>query len=223
MPDARTLALLGDSILDNAPYTRPHPDTAQYLRELLAAEWTVMRLATDGAVITDVSSQLLDLPRRTDVAVLSVGGNDAAQHVDLLERRASHAADVLSELADIAERFAARYAEVAQRVAARVDRVVVCTIYEPPLYDPLSARLARVPLGVLNDCIVRIATQLQLDVLDLRSVCTETSDFVLQIEPSPTGARKIAVAIAALLRGASELRATRVLAQALESPGKVTR
>ena len=213
MSDARTLALVGDSILDNAPYTRPRPDTTHHLRELLGPGWTVTRVARDGAVIADVRAQLSELPTRTDVAILSVGGNDAAQHIDLLDRRVSHAAQVLGELADIADRFGARYAELAAQAAARADRLVVCTIYEPPLFDPLSARLARVPLGVLNDRIVRVATQLQLDVLDLRSVCRETSDFVQQIEPSAAGARKIADAIAALIRGTNELTSARVIAQ----------
>jgi hypothetical protein len=61
------------------------------------------------------------------------------------------------------------------------------------------AKLARVPLAVLNDRIMRIAARLGLDVLDLRSICTEPSDFVLQIEPSAKGAAKIARAIAGLV------------------------
>jgi hypothetical protein len=191
MADTRTLALLGDSILDNASYTRPHPDTTHHLSELLAPEWTVTRLARDGAVIADVRFQLSDLPRRTEVAILSV----------------------LSQLADIADQFAKRYVALAEQLASRVDRLVVCTIYEPPMFDALSARLARVPLGVLNDRIVRVASQLQLDVLELRTVCTETSDFVLQIEPSAAGARKIAVAIAAMIRETNVLTSARVMAQ----------
>lgn len=173
MANARPLALIGDSILDNSPYTGPDPDITQHLHESLSPEWAVVRVARDGAVMSDV--------------------------------------------ADIADRFAARYAEVAAQAASRVDRPVLCTIYEPPLFDPVSARLASVPLGVLNDRIVRIATQLGLDVLDVRSVCTETSDFVRQIEPSAAGARKVAVAIAALVRGTNELTSARVIAWASHS------
>ena len=33
----RHLLLLGDSILDNAPYTTPKPDTAAHLRRLIGA------------------------------------------------------------------------------------------------------------------------------------------------------------------------------------------
>lgn len=80
------------------------------------------------------------------------------------------------------------------------DRLVVCTIYEPPLENPELARLAQVPLAIFNDRIIRIASRLGVDVLDLRSVCTEPDDFVLEIEPSAEGARKIAGAIAEVVR-----------------------
>jgi GDSL-like Lipase/Acylhydrolase family len=208
----RTLVLLGDSILDNAPYTASAPDTTQHLRQQLGSDWTVERLARDGAVMSDVRFQLAQLGDRVDCIVLSVGGNDALEHVDLLERRASSAARLFGALADIADQFSTAYLQVANAVAARTPRLVLCTIYEPPLLDQITARLARVPLGVLNDRIVQVASRLGLEVLDLRSVCTETCDFVQQIEPSARGAAKIATAIAALLRGTRELSTARVIA-----------
>jgi lysophospholipase L1-like esterase len=212
MSNARTLLLLGDSILDNAPYTRPAPDTTQHLRQWLGSGWTVERLARDGAVISDVRFQLAKLPAQVDCAVLSIGGNDAAEHIDLLERRVSSAAEVLDALADIADRFSTLYLELAAAVVARTDRLVLCTIYEPPLFDPVTARLARVPLGVLNDRIVQIASRLRLEVLDLRTVCTEDDDFVNQIEPSARGAQKIATAIATLVHGGPDLPTARIVA-----------
>jgi hypothetical protein len=72
---------------------------------------------------------------------------------------------------------------------------MVCTIYEPPLSNPTLARLARVPLSLLNDRIIRSATRIGADVIDLRAVCTDVADFVQEIEPSAAGARKIATAI----------------------------
>jgi hypothetical protein len=73
------------------------------------------------------------------------------------------------------------------------------------------AELARVPLALLNDRIVRTASRLGLDVLELRSICTDPADFVKQIEPSPQGAEKIANAIAGLVNGDGRLTAARVL------------
>jgi hypothetical protein len=212
MSKTHTLVLLGDSILDNASYTRPAPDTRHHLQHRLDSSWSVELLARDGAVISDVRRQLTELPSRVDCAVLSAGGNDAAEHIDLLERRVSSAAEVLDALAHIADGFATAYLQLAERISARVPRLVLCTIYEPPLFDPVTARLARIPLAVLNDRIIRVASRLGLEVLDLRTVCTEGDDFVLQIEPSARGASKIAAAIAALVRGGTDLPMARVVA-----------
>jgi hypothetical protein len=209
---SHTLVLLGDSILDNAPYTRPEPDTSEHLRRLLGGAWRVDLLARDGSTIADVPFQLRELPDPVTCAILSVGGNDAADHIDLLERKASSAAEVLDQLAAIAEHFGTQYDALAREVARRTRRLVLCTIYEPPLFDPASARLARVPLSLLNDRIVRAGAGLGLEVLDLRSVCTQPSDYVKQIEPSPAGAGKIARAIASLLLGQPELGSARVFA-----------
>jgi lysophospholipase L1-like esterase len=164
----------------------------------------------DGSTMADISSQLRQLSGRPDVAVLSVGGNDAVQHVAILSRPATSSAEALHQLLAIAEDFAARYDAVARAVAKRADRVVVCTIYEAPLEPPMYAELARVPLSLLNDRIIRVGSQLGLDVLDLRTVCNDPRDFVLQIEPSARGAAKIAQAIAALVSEKEKLGSARV-------------
>jgi len=207
----QTLALLGDSILDNQPYTRPEPDTTAHLQRLLTG-WSIERHAQDGATMGDVAYQLRTLAQRPALAVLSVGGNDAAEHIGLLQKRASTAAEVLQELLAIADDFARRYDAVARSVRERAERVVLCTIYEVQLEPPLYAQLARVPLAILNDRIVRIGSSLGLDVLELRSVCTEPGDFVLMIEPSARGAEKIARAITGMVAGDASLTSNRVFA-----------
>jgi lysophospholipase L1-like esterase len=194
----RSIVLIGDSILDNASYTHPEPDTTKRLERLVPG-WTVRCHARDGAVMADVSSQLRHLTERPEIAVLSVGGNDAVSHVGLLQRQGVTAADILADLLRIADDFAKRYEPVAAAVRERAERTVLCTIYEVQLEPAPYAKLARVPLAVLNDRIMRVGAQLGADVLDLRSVCTEPSDFVLQIEPSAQGAAKIARAIAGLV------------------------
>jgi hypothetical protein len=196
-----TLALLGDSILDNRPYVAPEPDTAAHLRRRLGPDWTVDLLARDGAAIADVRLQLARLPDPIDCAVLSVGGNDALRHVGLLGEPASSVAEVLAELGRIADGFAEGYEALVAELAPRVGRLLLCTIYEPPLSDRLSARLARVPLSLLNDRVIRCAAGRGLEVVELRAVCTRPEDFVMEIEPSPAGASKIAGAIARALQG----------------------
>jgi hypothetical protein len=195
------VALLGDSILDNSPYTAPEPDTSECLQRSLGTAWIVELLARDGATMADLRFQLTHLPKVTDAAVLSIGGNDAVGHIGVLNQRANGSAQVLDQLAKITEEFRAGYRRAIADLQPRVRRVIVCTIYEPPLADSVTARLARVPLTLLNDQIIREASRAGVDVLDLRTVCTEPTDFVKEIEPSPAGARKIAGAIDAVLRG----------------------
>lgn len=213
-----TVVLLGDSILDNAPYTAPEPDTTEHLRRMIAPEGSVELLARDGATIRDVGAQLEELEGFPDVAVLSVGGNDALGHLGLLERPVSSASAVLEELLAIADDFVERYEEVARAVAERAARTVLCTIYEVALEPPPLAELARAPLAVLNDRIVRVGARLGADVLELRSVCTEAEDFVMQIEPSAQGAEKIAGALARVVREDASLRSARVMAADPDRP-----
>lgn len=195
----RSLVLLGDSILDNGPYTYPEPDTTAHLQRLLAPDWTVQRWAQDGAIMQHLPSQLALLDGQPDVAVLSIGGNDLTPYIGLIERRADSNAEVLAELLAIADGFSLQYEAAARSVAERAARTVLCTIYEVKLEPPIVGHLARVPLGLINDRIQWIGARLGLEVLELRSVCTEEEDFVLQIEPSPQGAEKIARAIAGIL------------------------
>jgi len=209
------VVLPADSILDNLPYTHPAPDTAAHLSRMLGAGWRVERLAEDGATMAGIRWQLERLEGRPDWAIVSIGGNDAAAHLDLLGRRVGNAAEVLKELAAVGDDFAVRYREVIGAVSKRVERVVLCTIYEVRLEPPPLADLVRVPLALLNDWIVRLGSRRGMTILDLRTVCTERADFVLQIEPSAQGAEKIARALAAVLTSDASLRTGRVVSASL--------
>ncbi len=208
----RILALLGDSILDNQSYTAPEPDTAEHLRRALVPSWTVELVAQDGATLPCLPAQLACLATPPDVAILSIGGNDAICYAGLLQDWQRGAVEALRQLQDLDDDFALRYRGAIAAVAERVRRLVVCTIYEPPLLDPQIARLARVPLTMLNDRIIREAAGAGVDVLDLRAVCAESLDFVKEIEPSAAGAAKIAAAIRDVVEGGGTRRHARVFA-----------
>jgi hypothetical protein len=78
----------------------------------------------------------------------------------------------------------------------------VCTIYNGNI-DGKEAGRARIALMMFNDVILRVALEHSVDTLDLRLVCTEKSDFANPIEPSGSGGKRIARAIAAAI-GAGE-------------------
>jgi len=108
----------------------------------------------------------------------------------------------------MADGFAGMYQRVVKSVRERAPRLVVWTIYEPPLVGNNTANRARVLLTLLNDGILKAAYRWGLDVLDLRAICTDAGDFTLQIQPSATGAAKIAHAIAAAVSGTEAKRTT---------------
>jgi hypothetical protein len=201
------LALVGDGILANGAHTKGAPDSAAALRLLLPA-WTVSLVAGEGSTMSDVESQLVKLPADVDLAVLSVGGNDAMRHVDLLQLPAASSGETLDALIAMADGFAGIYERVVKSVRERVPRLVLCTMYEPPLVGKNTANRARVLLTMLNDGVFRAAYRRGLDVLELRAICTDAADFTQQISPSATGAAKIARAIAAIAAGTDGKRIT---------------
>ena len=201
------LVLLGDGILANGAHTRQEPDTASTIQQLLPG-WTVSLLASEGSPIAAVSTQLQRLPANADLVVLSVGGNDAMEHTDILQQPAVSSGETLDALIKMVEGFTDRYDGVVKTVRDRAPRVVLCTIYEPPLVGKNTASRARILLTLLNDRILRTAYRWGLDVLDLRAICTSPGDFTLQIAPSAAGAAKIGRAIAAIAAGTEGRRIT---------------
>ncbi|HEU4747547.1 MAG TPA: SGNH/GDSL hydrolase family protein [Gemmatimonadaceae bacterium] len=188
------IVLLGDSIFDNGAYVNGGPDVITHLRRLLPAGSSASLLAIDGAIISEVPAQLKRLPRDATHLVVSAGGNDVLGHFDLLERRASSSAQVLGWIADAAEEFEGRYRQMLARLITGRPPLTVCTIYNGNLEPPLR-RIAATALAVFNDAILRLAAEHAVQVIELRLVCTEPSDYANPIEPSVEGGAKIARAI----------------------------
>ena len=204
------VVLLGDSIFDNAAYTRGGPDVITQLRGLLPAGWRATLGAIDGATTEDFGRQIAALPRDVTHIIVSLGGNDALGHVDLLERRVRTSAEALVALAEAGERFEERYRRSVAAVVARDVPVTLCTIYNGNFPDADFQRLASTALAVFNDAILRVAFERALSVIDLRLVCNEASDYANPIEPSSHGGAKIAKAILRVFEERSVGRISRV-------------
>lgn len=190
------IALLGDSIFDNAAYTAGEPDVVSHLRGRLPRDWRATLLAEDGSTVADVSLQLQRLtPGITHLAV-SAGGNDALLNSDVLAGRASTVAAALRAIGERAARFERSYREMIRGVMAFRLPTIVCTIYNGN-FDDEWGEAARLGLTLFNDPILRVAFEHGLDVIDLRLVCSEPEDYANPIEPSGRGGRKIAAALAA--------------------------
>ncbi len=194
------VVLFGDSIFDNQSYVQPgEPDVIRQLRARLPADWETTLLAVDGNVTTDIVRQLAHLPTDATHLVISVGGNDALGHLDMLTSPASSVAEALTRLAAIQDQFEPTYRSMLATVLARKLPTAVCTIYNGNFPDPTYQRIATFGVTSWDDTIIRCATERGLPVLELRLICTEAADYANPIEPSARGGEKIADAIAALV------------------------
>jgi hypothetical protein len=205
----RHIALLGDSIFDNAVYTNGAPDVVTHLRAGLPSGWQATLLAVDGSTTRDVARQVAQVPPAVTDVVLSVGGNDALERMEIVNLPVRSTAQALSIFRETADTFRPWYEQALDGVLALGRRTTVCTIYEGNLDPPFGA-LARTALVLFNDVILRAAFARRLPVIDLRLVCTEPADYANPIEPSDAGGKKIAAAILAALGARGEAPAASV-------------
>jgi GDSL-like Lipase/Acylhydrolase family len=191
----RHVVLLGDSIFDNAVYTRGEPAVIDHLRSLLPSGWKATLRAVDGATTGSVDPQLRSLPPDASHLVLAIGGNDALGNIDLLARPVGSTTEALLLFRRRLEEFHESYTRAVDRVIRLGTPTTVCTIYNGNL-DAETAAAAEVALMMFNDVIIHVAIERRLTVIELRQVCDEPDDYANPIEPSGRGGRKIAVAIA---------------------------
>jgi hypothetical protein len=190
----RHIALVGDSIFDNAAYTRGEPAVIDHLRGLLPAPWQATLCAVDGATTRSIGPQFGRVPSSATHVVMSVGGNDALGHADLLDRRVASSAETLRLLRQRLDEFQRSYTATIDALA-RLDRpATVCTIYNGNLEREM-AEVATVALMTFNDVIIRAASARGVDIIELRAVCDRPEDYANPIEPSGAGGRRIAGAI----------------------------
>jgi lysophospholipase L1-like esterase len=191
------IVLLGDSVLDNAPYVAPNQEVTARLRARLPAGWTATLLARDGDVLRGVHDQATRIPTDATHLVVSAGGNDALGWTPIFGERVQTVAEALHRLASIRRDFAGRYAEMLETVLALGRPTAICTIYDVRYLDPLYREVALAALTLLNDAITREATRRALPLLDLRVLLDDDADFANPIEPSAQGSEKLAKAILA--------------------------
>ena len=188
------LVLLGDSIFDNAPYVGEQPEVITQLRAKLPVSWNATLKAIDGDKIDDVYAQL-ELPEDATHLILSVGGNNALSHLNILNQSVVSSAQVFNGLADISEQFEQQYQKLLSKILSFDLPTAICTIYYPNHSTRLERRIAIAALATFNDVIIRQAFGSGIPLIDLRLTCNEPQDYANPIEPSSIGGEKITNAI----------------------------
>lgn len=194
------ILLLGDSIIDNAPYVKfGEPDVTEQLRRLLP-DAEILRRAVDGSVTADVIKHQSDKLNATDYIVLSSGGNDALSNIEILDNTQKMTSrQMLNVLWNIRTSFSAKYRSLLQKLAGEQRKLLVLTIYNPAfasngmeMEDQLAAEAG---LSVFNDVIQQEALKYNCDILDIRPLFSDPADYANPIEPSMKGGEKISLSI----------------------------
>ena len=154
------LILLGDSTLDNWRYTDGKPTVEDHIRAQLASESEVELRAEDGSKVCHIAGQLEELPPTATHLVLSVGGNDALGHINVLDRPAMNVFGALSELTDILDDFEEEYRACLAQVLDHSLPTVVCTIYSGAFPDPSYQRVVSTTARLFDDVIMQCAFDL---------------------------------------------------------------
>ena len=194
------IALLGDSIFDNAAYVGEGPCVIEQLRALLPEDWRATLAAIDGSMLEDVPSQLSVLVEAATHLIVSIGGNDALDQLPVLAEPARSMTQALSRLSELQESFELGYRTMLGEVIATGRAVAASTIYYPRFPNPTFRRQAMAALTLYNDVILRVAIERGVPVLDLRLICTTGQDYANAIEPSVEGGAKIAEAVLDLVQ-----------------------
>jgi hypothetical protein len=195
----KNIVLLGDSIFDNASYVEAGAAVIDHLEAMLPKQWSAALLAVDGATTKQVASQVRSVPSVATHLFLSVGGNDALSHTEILDAPVKSSADTWRLLAKIIADFEIAYREAATACLRKNLPLTVCTIYNGNFPDADYQLRASVALQTFNDSIARIAREKGCDLLELRSVCTTPAHYANPIEPSEAGGKEIARAIIRML------------------------
>jgi hypothetical protein len=122
------IALMGDSIFDNRNYVGSDPDVVTHLRKQLPTGWAATLCAIDGSTSNMIVAQMTRIPKDTTYIVVSVGGNDALKHQDLLSNNEGNNQSILTELAQVAATFTDNYREALVKLKALGKPITVCTI-----------------------------------------------------------------------------------------------
>ena len=191
----RHIVLLGDSIFDNADYVPGGPSVIEHVRRLLPSRDRATMVAQDGATVSAVFRQLECIPDDATHLILSAGGNDALwMFGDVFSQEPTDIRVSLQRIGEQTAEFASEYRRLIRVLRDHRLPLVTCTVYDKMPELELSEATV---LCAFNDTITRTAIESGATLIDLRTICSEASDYssVSPIEPSASGGGKIARAI----------------------------
>ena len=176
--------LLGDSILKNNSYVKNGKGIDDILIEKTNGNSDCY--AKDESTIVDVYSQLDSIPselnKKSTTIFLSVGGND------ILNNYADKEVSI-KDTKILGPIFNA-YKTLIKSIQTKMNESKLVLL---DIYYPTNIKLAQYKpiLEEWNKLIADFASTNNLQVINISSILTDSTDFTLNIEPSETGGEKI--------------------------------
>jgi len=181
------IVLLGDSIFRNDAYV----PNGKSVCDLLCKTTNAYCLAQDHATIADVYTQIEQIPVVPEAtAFLSVGGNDILTHY-------AYTNNDVADLSFVTNAFR-KYTRLTSHLEQTFPQMQIVLV---DLYFPAEdAYSSYAPIiREWNRCMYEWVGKKQWKVLKVSRLLTQPEDFAYGIEPSSTGAQKIAEAIYTLV------------------------
>lgn len=154
--------------------------------------WRLTLLRADDVISR---SPLAQLPSDATHVVISIEGNRAIEASGLLKERPESYEQALARLSFAADEFEGVLRTLMQAALRTHLPVAVCTMFLPHLRNPVQQRAAATALAIFNDRIIRQVVEARLPMADLRSACTEASDYSSSGLLSRSGLTKVAMLI----------------------------
>ena len=175
------IILIGDSVLENSKYITSDKSVFNILKTKIQ---NVHDYATDGATIVECYSQLDKIPIELDspntYIFISVGGNNLLNAPNSSE---STVDELFKKLTTFIQTVQTKFPN---------SKIRVLNLYLPfnPRYKSYKNAIDQ-----WNQYLVENKNKLKYNVVDINTLLIQQSDFVYDIEPSESGAEKIADAI----------------------------
>jgi hypothetical protein len=180
----KTYILLGDSIIKNNSYVKNGKGIDDILSE--RTNGNSYCYAKDDSKIVDIYSQLdsipSDLNKKNTSVFLSVGGND------ILKIFADK--DVSIKDTKVLDPIFNAYKNLIKSIQTKMNESKLILL---DIYYPTNIKFAQYKpiLEEWNKLIADFASTNNLQVINISSILTDSTDFTLNIEPSETGGEKI--------------------------------
>jgi len=180
LTNKNTIILMGDSVLNNSKFVPAGKTVYDFLKQKVS---NVVNVAKDGATISDLYSQLDQIPIELNsdntFVFISIGGNN------ILKSNPIQTNKLFNEFTAFLDALRAKLNNV---------RINILNLYLPSnpqfeVYAPIVNRW--------NQLIQQSSTKVgaMYSVIDIHALLTNPSDFVYDIEPSETASEKIAYLI----------------------------